>query len=355
MTGGYKIKDIAERSGFTPATLRYYEEIGLLPEAIRTPAGYRVYDDGILDRLSFIARAKQLGCTLEEIADLSIAWDGGRCGPVQDRLREVVADKLASSQRQIVELMTLSADLQRAAATLELHRPDGPCDERCGCITDAPDEPTATAHSVSFVSKPVGTGEIAHARTTIDALAVGRVASPPRPCRQSGVHRGWCARHLAGSTPLEELMRLTAAEQSCCQFFASRSRSTDAASRWRSDLPPMRSPSSTRCSGSGVSTKKQDVALIGAGAGPAQSVAQGRPRISRRHRSRYRDRGRPVRDDRPRGRDRCGNRRIAPTPAIAAVVRGRQRPTRRHDSANLTCHTPCSRNDCPIDSRSCSS
>jgi hypothetical protein len=36
-------------------------------------------------------------------------------------------------------------------------------------------------------------------------------------------------------------------------------------------------------------------------------------------------------------------------------VRGRQRPTRRHDSANLTCHTPCSRNDCPIDSRSCSS
>ena len=64
----YKIKEVADRSGFTAATLRYYEEIGLLPEASRTPAGYRLYDDGTLDRLAFIARAKQLGCTLEEIA-----------------------------------------------------------------------------------------------------------------------------------------------------------------------------------------------------------------------------------------------------------------------------------------------
>ena len=221
MTVGYKIKDIAERSGFTPATLRYYEEIGLLPESSRTPAGYRVYDDGTLDRLAFIARAKQLGCTLEEIADLNIAWDGGRCGPVQDRLREVVADKLASSQRQIVELMTLSADLQRAAASLELHRPDGPCDERCGCITDEPDVPATSSHSVSLISKPVTTGEIActlapqSMQSRLEEWQALLVHVADRESIDGGVRVTF-----AGSTPLEELMRLTAAEQRCCRFFA---------------------------------------------------------------------------------------------------------------------------------------
>ena len=65
MTTGYRITDVAERTGFTPATLRYYEQIGFLPASTRTAAGYRVYDDSGLDRLGFVARAKQLGCTLE--------------------------------------------------------------------------------------------------------------------------------------------------------------------------------------------------------------------------------------------------------------------------------------------------
>lgn len=84
MTTGLRIADVSRRSGFTPATLRYYEEIGLLPPPTRTDAGYRIYDERSVERLAFIARAKQLGCTLGEIADLTIAWDGGECGPVQD-------------------------------------------------------------------------------------------------------------------------------------------------------------------------------------------------------------------------------------------------------------------------------
>jgi MerR family transcriptional regulator, copper efflux regulator len=139
VTDGLRIKDVADRSGFTAATLRYYEELGLLPVAARTDSGYRLYDERTLDRLAFIARAKGLGCSLDEIADLSIAWDGGQCGPVQDRLRAVVADKIGSAQRQIVELMTLTSDLQRAAADLERHRPDGPCDDNCGCVSDTAD------------------------------------------------------------------------------------------------------------------------------------------------------------------------------------------------------------------------
>ena len=219
MTAGYKIKEVSERSGFSAATLRYYEEIGLLPESSRTHAGYRVYDDASLDRLAFITRAKQLGCTLDEIADLTVAWEGGRCGPVQDRLRALVADKLASSQRQIVELMTLSSDLHRAAATLELHRPDGPCDDRCGCTTSDATESTSP-QPISLVSKPPASEDI--------ACTLPRQSMRGRLEEWQGLLRHVARRDpIAGglqvtfgpSAPLEELMRLTAAEQACCQSF----------------------------------------------------------------------------------------------------------------------------------------
>ncbi len=63
--GRYRIAGVAERAGFSSPTLRYYEQIGLLPVPERTPAGYRLYDERAIERLTFIARAEQLGCTLE--------------------------------------------------------------------------------------------------------------------------------------------------------------------------------------------------------------------------------------------------------------------------------------------------
>ena len=139
MSTGLKIKEVADASGFTAATLRYYEQIGLLPKTSRTPAGYRMYDQRTLDRLAFIARAKQLGCSLDEITGLSTAWDGGQCGPIQDQLRQLVASKVAAAQNQIAELATFTAELQQAAAALERHRPDGACDAKCGCVCEPDD------------------------------------------------------------------------------------------------------------------------------------------------------------------------------------------------------------------------
>lgn len=69
----YRIKGVADRSGFGACDVRYYEEIELPPESTRTPAGYRLYDDHVLERLASISRAKQLGCNLDEIADLTVA------------------------------------------------------------------------------------------------------------------------------------------------------------------------------------------------------------------------------------------------------------------------------------------
>ena len=90
----FTIGQVAERTGFSTSALRYYEELGLVAPATRTAAGYRLYDDETLSRLAFVARAKQLGCSLEEITDLLDVWDGEQCGPVQRRFHALVTEKL---------------------------------------------------------------------------------------------------------------------------------------------------------------------------------------------------------------------------------------------------------------------
>jgi DNA-binding transcriptional MerR regulator len=129
----YTIGEAAERSGFSASALRYYEGIGLVEPATRTAAGYRLYDDGTLARLAFITRAKQLGCSLEEITDLVGVWDGERCGPVQRRFHDLVTEKLSDAQRQIAELTALTDQLRQAAALLDGPATDGPCSEACAC------------------------------------------------------------------------------------------------------------------------------------------------------------------------------------------------------------------------------
>ena len=105
--------------------------------------------------MAFIARAKQLGCSLDEINDLNAAWDGGQCAPLQDRLQAVVAAKLLAARRQIAELTMLVSDLEQAARAFETHRPDGPCDDRCGCVTPRSDPETdSPTQRIAMGSKP---------------------------------------------------------------------------------------------------------------------------------------------------------------------------------------------------------
>jgi len=225
MTGELRIKDVANASGFSPNTLRYYEQIGLLPESARTPAGYRTYDHRTLDRLAFIARAKQLGCRLEEITGLTTAWDGGRCGPIQDQLRELVADKITAAEKQLAELLTFTSELQHAATALERHRPDGPCDERCGCVT-VPDAPRSTGVPVRAVRRSTKPHCDDDEPAVACTLSVGSVKGRLDDWRTLLAHverreqiDDGIRLLFRGSLPPSELIGLVAAEQDCCQFF----------------------------------------------------------------------------------------------------------------------------------------
>jgi DNA-binding transcriptional MerR regulator len=228
MSTTFQIAEVAQRSGFTPATLRYYEDIGLLAPASRTDAGYRLYDETSLERLRFIARAKQLGCSLDEIAELTTAWDGGRCAPVQHRLRATVAAKITDAQRQIADLTTLAADLRRAAATLSTQPVDGPCDDTCGCTAATTTAPTSAGTPVPLVAKADATATAGEGVDVPIACTLGAGEMTTRLDEWHALLAGVTARHalddglrlrFAPGSDVAEIARLAAAEQGCCRFF----------------------------------------------------------------------------------------------------------------------------------------
>lgn len=105
---------LAERSGFPPKTIRYYESIGLLPPPKRSDGGYRLYGADDESRLAFIAKAKQLGLSLGEIGDILTLHDAGSapCGHVLalvddhlDRVDEALT-QLAAFRKQLATLRT---------------------------------------------------------------------------------------------------------------------------------------------------------------------------------------------------------------------------------------------------------
>lgn len=67
---GLLIGDVAERTGLTTPTIRYYESIGLLSPAPRSATGYRRYSDTTVEELRFIKKAQSLGFSLEEIGEI---------------------------------------------------------------------------------------------------------------------------------------------------------------------------------------------------------------------------------------------------------------------------------------------
>ena len=101
---------LAKEAGVNIDTIRYYERNGLIPKPVRRPSGYREYETGDVRRLRFIGRAKQLGFTLAEIAELmSLSADrdvGGVKRRAEQRLDQV-EHKIKELQRVRRGLKTL--------------------------------------------------------------------------------------------------------------------------------------------------------------------------------------------------------------------------------------------------------
>ena len=106
-----KIGDLAKATGTKVQTIRYYEEIGLLPAPARTEGNYRTYASATLRRLSFIRRSRGLGFSLDQVRELLGLADHSdwSCAAVETIARE----HRAAIERKIADLAALDGELAR--------------------------------------------------------------------------------------------------------------------------------------------------------------------------------------------------------------------------------------------------
>ncbi|OIP68973.1 MAG: heavy metal-responsive transcriptional regulator [Oscillatoriales cyanobacterium CG2_30_40_61] len=107
-----KIGDVAQRSGLSVKTVRYYEEIGLLaPTVERSNSGYRLFKPSVVYRLGFVRRAQALGLSLNEIRDILKISDRGEL-PCEE-VKQHLANKVEQINHQIKALEILKGELQQ--------------------------------------------------------------------------------------------------------------------------------------------------------------------------------------------------------------------------------------------------
>jgi DNA-binding transcriptional MerR regulator len=111
---GLSIRAVCERTGLSARTVRYYEELGLLPGVRRRAGGRRIYGADELDRLRFITRLKALGLALEEIGELNAVHAiGGSTRAMLARLDELLARRLLELDARIGELDSLRDQIRK--------------------------------------------------------------------------------------------------------------------------------------------------------------------------------------------------------------------------------------------------
>jgi DNA-binding transcriptional MerR regulator len=239
-----RIAEVAALTGVPATTLRYYEDIGLLAPAGRSGNGYREYADRDLERLAFISRAKQLDISLEDLKELVEVWDTDDCSRVHNRMRTVVANRVAETQARMSDLVELTRQLQAAAVRLAgAPVSEGACGDDCACMA-APPESTRTL-PIPLVRPPSDSKEAVacslDSGTLADRMAQWRAVAARATSRyeiDGGV--GLAFEHDAVLTA--EIARLAAAEYTCCSFLRFALAIDDAGMRLEITAPPHARP-----------------------------------------------------------------------------------------------------------------
>ena len=119
------IGQAAAQTGLSAKMIRYYESISLLPNAGRSPSGYRRYSDNDLHRLSFIKRSRDLGFSLDEVGKLLALWQDKQRASCE--VKALAASHLSELNRKIAELTSLRDTLSELVEHCEGdERPDCP-------------------------------------------------------------------------------------------------------------------------------------------------------------------------------------------------------------------------------------
>jgi len=108
--GHRNIGEAAKASGVSAKMIRHYEEEGLMPRVGRTVAGYRIYRESDIHLLRFIRRARDLGFSMAEIADLLKLWQNRR--RASGDVRRIAQRHVQDLQRRIDEMSSMKRTLE---------------------------------------------------------------------------------------------------------------------------------------------------------------------------------------------------------------------------------------------------
>lgn len=131
---------IAKAAQLPVDTIRYYESLGLLPPAHRSPANYRLYPHTEIRRLQLIKQAKLLGLSLPQVKELVDQTFTDSCAHLQEAMLRRIPKQVADIDQRIAALQALKRDL--LALQDRLHRLDG----------SATGEPVAECHDCPCVA-----------------------------------------------------------------------------------------------------------------------------------------------------------------------------------------------------------
>lgn len=132
MQDEFRIGEVASRAGVSIDTVRYYERRRLLPEAPRTPNGYRVFTSGTIDRVCFIKQAQDLGFTLDEISTLLTTNGASDCLRVHDLLDA----KLKELDTRMKAMREFREKLQHYVAECEKELKKHPDSAECPVVVE---------------------------------------------------------------------------------------------------------------------------------------------------------------------------------------------------------------------------
>ena len=128
-----RIGGLAERTGTNAPTIRYYEEIGLLPPPARREGGQRCFDEDDVKRLTFIRRCRGFGFPIEQVRTLvSLMHDPARSCM---EARDLAQDQLEAVRAKLVELKALERSIAGFVQTCDASCAGGPGPD-CSILED---------------------------------------------------------------------------------------------------------------------------------------------------------------------------------------------------------------------------
>ena len=120
-----KIGEVASQTGVSVEAVRYYERLGLLPEAPRSRSGYRQFDAQAVRWLGFIQRAQELGFSLWEIREMLALWQAPEGSAAQ--VRDMARTKISEVEAKIRDLVEIRDALEAVTSSCTGAGPAADC------------------------------------------------------------------------------------------------------------------------------------------------------------------------------------------------------------------------------------